>query len=106
MKRLLCLVVCCFGFTINGVAADGPMYPSDAAVREAVSRSLVFLEREGVAWMDERGCISCHHVSFLLWSHRAAQSHGLPVDVTKLAAWAEWARTDSLSHRNLFRLQS
>lgn len=71
-----------------------------------MSRSLPFLEKEGVAWMNERGCMSCHHVPFLLWSHRAAQTHGLAVDAKKLAEWDEWTKQDSLSHRNLFRLQN
>lgn len=56
--------------------------------------------------MNDRRCISCHHVPFLLWSHRAAQIHGLAVDVTKLAEWDEWTRKDSLSHRNRFRLRN
>ena len=88
------------------VQADDAALPSDAAVREAVSRSLPFLEKEGVAWLNDRGCMSCHHVPFLLWSHRAAQAHGLTVDAQKLAEWDEWSRKDSLSHRNLFRLQN
>lgn len=104
--RWLCFPLFCFGW-INAVAqADDAAPPSDAAVREAVSRSLPFLEKEGVAWMNDRGCMSCHHVPFLLWSHRAAQAHGLTVDAQKLAEWDEWSRKDSLSHRNLFRLQN
>jgi len=91
---------------IAQVRAVDPTHFSDAAVKEAVSRSLPFLEKEGVAWMDDRGCISCHHVPFLLWSHRTAQAQGLAVDAMKLAEWDKWTQSDSLSHRNLFRLQS
>ena len=102
-----CLVaLSCFGFLIASSRAEDSTPPSDAAVLEAVARSLPFLEKEGVAWMHERDCISCHHVPFLLWSHRAAQSRGLTVDARKLAEWDEWTRQDSLSHRNLFRLQT
>jgi hypothetical protein len=106
MRRIFVAALCCHCFMIAAVRADAPTDDSDAAVREAVSRSLPFLEKEGMAWMDERGCMSCHHVPFLLWSHRAAQSHGLAVDAGKLAEWDEWTRKDSLSHRNLYRLQS
>ncbi|MEI8380512.1 MAG: prenyltransferase/squalene oxidase repeat-containing protein [Planctomycetota bacterium] len=102
-----CLVaLSCFGFLIASSRAEDSTPPSDAVVLQAVARSLPFLEKEGVAWMHERDCISCHHVPFLLWSHRAAQSRGLTVDARKLAEWDEWTRQDSLSHRNLFRLQN
>lgn len=105
MCRILVVALGCLGSAI-AVRAEDPTEINDSAVREAVSRSLPFLEKEGVAWMDERGCMSCHHVPFLLWSHRAAQSHGLAVDAEKLAEWDGWALKDSLSHRNLFRLQN
>lgn len=108
MLRWGCLTLVCFGLVRAAVLADEPAVtpPTDAAVREAVSRSLPFLEQGGVEWMNNRGCMSCHHVPFLLWSHRAAQTRGLTVDANKLAEWEEWSRKDSLSHRNLFRLQN
>lgn len=49
--------------------------------------------------------MSCHHVPFMIWAHRAAQTKGVMVDTKKLADWDEWARTDSLSHRNAFKLE-
>src|SRR6187551_3790457 len=108
MIRWCCLTLSWFGLASAAMQADEPIVlpPSDAAVREAVTRSLPFLEKGGVEWMNDRGCMSCHHVPFLLWSHRAAQAHGLTVDANKLAEWDEWSRKDSLSHRNLFRLQN
>ena len=69
-------------------------------------RSLPFLEKGGVAWMSDRGCMSCHHVPFLVWSHRAAQARGFTLDARKLAEWEEWCRQDSLGHRNTHRLQT
>ncbi len=106
MFRWLCVVLLLVVWLNVVTRADDALPPNDLAVREAVSRSLPFLEKEGVAWMDDRGCMSCHHVPFLLWSHRAAQAHGLTVDAQKLAEWDEWCRKDSLAHRNLFRLQN
>lgn len=105
MHRLFVVAYCCLGSVTAARASDASPI-SDAAVREAVSRSLPFLEKEGTAWMNEHGCMSCHHVPFLLWSHRAAQSHELAVDIKNLEEWTEWARQDSLAHRNLFRLQN
>ena len=106
MLRFLVLPLCCLGSMIAAVHAEGPAQVNDTAVRKAVSRSLPFLEREGVTWMKKRGCISCHHVPFLLWSHRAAQAHGLAVDVKKFAEWDEWTRKDSLSNRRQFWLRN
>ncbi len=88
---------------IAAIQADDPAPVSDTAVRDAVSRSLPFLEKEGVAWMKGHGCMSCHHVPFLLWSHRSAQAQGFTVDSQKLAEWDEWIRKDSLANRLLFR---
>ena len=116
MLRLLCLTASFCGL-VHGVmeadelakseqvsqAENGP--PTDAAVRLAVSRSLPFLEKVGVEWMDERDCLSCHHVPFMLWAHRAAHSRGFAVDAKKLANWDEWARADSLGRRTTFKLQ-
>ena len=102
----LFVTVSYLGLNVADAIADDSNRVSDAAVREAVSRSLHVLETDGVAWMRDRGCASCHHVPFLLWSHRAAQAHGLDVDATKLAEWDEWTQKDSLSHRNLYRLQN
>ncbi len=78
----------------------------EAAVRAAVSRSLPYLEKDGVAWMKGRNCLSCHHVPFLLWSHRLAQSKGIPLDAEKLAAWTEWSRKESTKQREKVRLSS
>lgn len=105
MNRSLLLIMCCLCSATSAVRADDSAQVSDAAVRDAVARSLPYLEHEGTAWMDTRGCMSCHHVPFLLWSHRAAQAKGLAVDAAKLAEWEAWSRKDSLSHRNAFRLQ-
>ena len=106
MSRVFFLTLFCLGSMIAAVRANDPIQVSDTAVRDAVSRSLPFLEKEGVAWMKDRRCITCHHVPFLLWSHRAAQAHGLAVDIAKLAEWDEWTRKDSLANRNLFRLRN
>ncbi len=56
-----------------------------------VQRSLPFLEQEGVAWMNDRGCASCHQIPAMLWSLNEAASAGLEVDPQKLAKWWEWS---------------
>ena len=76
----------------------------DAAVRGSIGRSLPYLEKGGVAWMQNRACLSCHHVPFLLWSHQVAQAKGIPLDAQKLAAWTDWAREESTKQRERLRL--
>ena len=77
---------------------ERPRFGDDAAAatRAAVARSLPYLERGGVEWMEERGCMSCHHVPFRLWAHHAARGRGIPGDEARLAEWEEGARNDSL----------
>lgn len=63
----------------------------DAAVRRAVTRALPYIEREGVAWIDSKKCVSCHQVPFMVWSLNAAHRRGFAVDKTKLTEWNAWA---------------
>jgi HAMP domain-containing protein len=106
VSRVSFLTLFCLCSMIAAVQAVDPAPVSDTAVRDAVSRSLPFLEKEGVAWMKDHGCMSCHHVPLLLWSHRSAQAQGFTVDSQKLAEWDEWTRKDSLANRILFRLRN
>ena len=103
-RVIFATLFCICSFSTVAWAGD-PAQVNDIAVRDAVSRSLPFLEKEGVAWMKDRRCMSCHHVPFLLWSHRSAQAQGFAVDSQKLAEWDEWTRKDSLANRNLFTLR-
>lgn len=71
----------------SAAPADSPASPpSVIEVRQAVGRSLPYLEKEGVAWLDSRKCISCHHGPFMLWSLHEARNHGIAVDEKKLDA--------------------
>jgi squalene-hopene/tetraprenyl-beta-curcumene cyclase len=76
----------------------------DAPLRASIERSLAYLEKDGVAWMRQRECLSCHHVPFLLWSHRIAQAKGIPLDAEKLGAWTRWSREESAKQREKLRL--
>lgn len=106
MSRAIWVTLFCLGCLTATVGADEPAQVDDTAVRDAVSRSLPFLENEGVAWMKGRRCMSCHHVPFLVWSHRSAQAQGFTVDAQKLAEWDDWIRKDSLANRRQFWLRN
>jgi len=66
-------------------------------VRAAVERSLPFIEKKGVEWIRDRKCSSCHHVTFMIWSHREALERGFAVDRKKLDEWTAWAVDSSLT---------
>ena len=116
MTRSLCLKFVC-GMIVSVCAAEeipqsrvavssAEITADEGAVREAVGRSLPFLEKAGVAWMEERSCMSCHHVPFLIWTHHAAQAKGFNVDPQKLTDWEARSIKESLEQRNLYRLQN
>ncbi len=73
--------------------------PTDQEVRQTVERSLPYLARGGETWIEERGCVSCHRVSFMIWSHSAARGRGIEVDDTRLRAWTDWAFVNMLADR-------
>lgn len=70
-------------------AAAGDAPPAEADVRAAIERSLPWLQAEGVKWLDEKKCISCHHGPFMLRTLHEARLRGLAVDADKLAALDE-----------------
>jgi hypothetical protein len=96
---------------VLGPGADPAPVPRESPsvtpeqVRRAVERSLPFLEEEGVAWMADRRCNSCHTVTFQVWAHADAAARGLPVDRQKLGEWTRWSLADSLSDRYWFKLR-
>src|SRR6476620_198247 len=82
-----------FALTIIGcgllLAADPPA--SDEQVRLTIERSLPFIEEEGQRWIDEKKCVTCHQVPFMVWSLNAAADRGFVVDRQKLDEWQTWA---------------
>lgn len=63
-------------------------------VRQVIERSLPYLEKGGVSWIEERKCLTCHKVTFMVWGFQEAQRAGIAVDARKLDEWSAW----SLAH--------
>lgn len=61
--------------------------PTPAEARQTVERGLGFLEQQGIAWLDKRKCIGCHHGAWMVWGHNEALGKGFAVDRTKVDAW-------------------
>lgn len=104
MRALLSMTA----FLLLGVAAEDlrgqDRSPAPADVRKAIARSLPVIEKASVAWIDKRNCMSCHHVTFMLWSHNEAKAHGVAVDAKKLAEWTAWSMQKSQAERAFFKL--
>ncbi len=85
--------------------AQAKLAATSDEVRAAVQRSLPYIEKIGVEWINSRKCNSCHTVTFLVWSHNAAAAHGLDVDRKKLAEWTRWSLDDSLADNYWFKIR-
>lgn len=100
MRKLLFLSFF-VGVTSSASRGEGPTADK---VKKAVARSLPYLEKEGVEWIEKRNCLSCHHVPFLLWSHNVAKAHGIPVDEKKLKEWTDWSFNSSQTNQVGYKL--
>jgi squalene-hopene/tetraprenyl-beta-curcumene cyclase len=65
--------------------------PTDDAVRAAIERSLPFIQVEGQRWIEEKKCVTCHQVPFMVWSLNAAAARGIKLDEQKRADCSAWA---------------
>jgi N-acyl-D-amino-acid deacylase len=54
--------------------------PSNEAIRDAISRSLVRLEAAALNYTTHRDCFSCHHQAVPLFAFEAAKTKGFRID--------------------------
>jgi squalene-hopene/tetraprenyl-beta-curcumene cyclase len=82
----------CWNLVLAVVALTGePADGSDAAAaRQAVEKSLAYLQAEGLRWKEEKKCASCHHVPFMLWAMSEAGRAGFAVDAEVLDSTIAW----------------
>ena len=66
MTRLFCTLVIVTLFRHSLAQAEELATVEQA--RQTISRSLPFIEREGVAWKNNRKCVTCHQVSTVVAS--------------------------------------
>ena len=101
--RSILFAICLIGMFTHPLFA-GDKAPAVADVRMAIERSLPFIEKEGLAWIKKRDCMSCHVVSYMLWAHNEAQARGIQVDRKKLDEWTRWSMAKSMGERTFFKL--
>jgi hypothetical protein len=75
--------------------------PTPEQVRRSVERSLAVLEKDGVAWMKEKKCASCHAVPLTLWSHHEARRHGFAIPQTAIDTLRKGALAEYANHPDL-----
>lgn len=73
--------------------------PPDKA-SAAITRALLFIRANGAKWIEERKCVSCHHVAFTTWSLQAAKDRGFEIDAAELSGWQSWSRDSFLKTRD------
>src|ERR1051325_9810772 len=76
-------------YSVLLLAADASLPFDD--VRTVIERSLPFIEAEGQRWIDEKKCVTCHQVPFMVWSLNAAADRGIVHDRQKLTDCGGWA---------------
>src|SRR5262245_60258933 len=65
--------------------------PTDETARATIERSLPFIQAEGQKWIDEKKCVTCHQVPFMVWSLNAAADRGIVLDEQKRSDCGSWA---------------
>ena len=80
------LLLLCSAFAVAQGAA-----PSEGELRTAVGKALPFVEARGKAWIDERGCVSCHQVPSMLRCMEASATKGFAVPRPYVEETTEWS---------------
>lgn len=102
MVRIIRLLVIVSLVCSAATRAEEPATVEQA--RQTISRSLPFIEREGVAWKEKRKCVTCHQVSTLVWSFREARQRGFEIDSSKLKEWSEWSLNNEFGGNGFYKL--
>jgi hypothetical protein len=87
------LTVTVLALVAAGAADDSGAPPAtdSAAARSAIAKAVGFLEDEGVSWMNDRKCASCHHAPLTIWALNEARNYGYALDGNSLAEVTTWS---------------
>jgi len=70
--------------------------PTVIQIRETVQRSIPYIEKQGLWWIEKKKCVTCHRGGTMIWSLSAAKQNGFTVS-DRLDKWRDWAIEKSLS---------
>ena len=65
-------------------------------VRETIQRSVPYIEEQGLWWIEQKKCVTCHRVGMMVWSLDSAKRNGFKVS-DRLDEWLQWAADQSLA---------
>ncbi|MBL8829882.1 MAG: hypothetical protein JNM18_23080, partial [Planctomycetaceae bacterium] len=102
MWRHFCGSVLVLASINTAIRAAEPLSVDEA--RQVITRSLPFIESEGVAWKDKRKCVTCHQVSNLVWTFNEGRRHGFEVNAEQLKGWNEWSLNNAFGNNQFYRL--
>lgn len=66
--------------------------PAPQQARQAVERSLTFLEKDARKWRKEHECATCHHGAMTVWAFSEAKNRGYAVNAESLAEMGQWTK--------------
>jgi len=82
-RQIIAVLLC--SLIVNASIAETP------SSEVVIQRGLTYLNSAGEAWIKKRGCVSCHQVPTLIWSHQAASERGVLESNVDLDRWQDWS---------------
>ena len=70
--------------------------PLAVQARQSAERAIPYIEEDGTAWIENRKCLACHYVGYMVWSFHDAGQRGFDIDKTKLAEWTDWSLNNAV----------
>ncbi|MEX0727020.1 MAG: prenyltransferase/squalene oxidase repeat-containing protein [Planctomycetaceae bacterium] len=61
------------------------------AVYASAYKGIDYLKIESKSWVEKRKCASCHHVPFMIWTMKEAQTRGHTIDESALAEMVDYS---------------
>ncbi|MGB0579059.1 MAG: hypothetical protein ACPGVU_05090 [Limisphaerales bacterium] len=77
------------GLLIFSLLLPGLVGANDA--ESIIRKAVPYLESNGVMWMQERKCVSCHQITSMLWGLNETAQTEIGFDRKKLEEWRKWA---------------
>ena len=101
MNRLNLILGLTLGLTLGLILPPSFALQSHAndSVREAIEKAIPYEQRQDACLIDEKDCVSYHHLGHMLWCLKTARSKGLTVS-SRLDEWTSWAIDKSISKRD------
>ena len=78
-------------FTVWGCSVSYSHSGEPGNTEQTVKRALNYVADSGESWIKKRGCVSCHQIPTMVWSHQLAKETGQVQQGDELKAWTDWS---------------